>query len=99
MIVNANCQRAATTSAMPTYNRPGLMKRARRLLIVLCLFAVLLGALLAPVTGWSAPAVLVPLAPLFGFVLLLIVGATGDEPAYAYLATPPGPSRAPPATA
>jgi hypothetical protein len=72
------------------------MKRARRLLIVLCVFAVLLGALLAPVSGGSVPGVLVALAPLFGLVVLPVGPADDTTPSYAYVPAAPGPSRAPP---
>ena len=72
------------------------MRRARRLLIGLCIFAVLFGALLAPVAGGSAPGVLVPLAPLFGLVVLPVAPGDDTTPSYAYVPTGPGPSRAPP---
>jgi hypothetical protein len=71
------------------------MKRARRLLVVLCVFAVLLGAL-APVSGGSVPGVLVALAPLFGLVALPVTPADDTTPSYAYVPAAPGPSRAPP---
>jgi hypothetical protein len=71
-----------------------LCKRA--LLAVLCILIVLAGALLAPQSGGSSPAVLVPLAPLFGLVVLPAPAADDPTPAFAYLVPGPRPSRAPP---
>src|SRR3954462_3257480 len=100
MIVKANCQRAAiTASAMVcAYNRSS-MRRLRRFIGVLCILAVIAGALLAPATGGMAPAVLVPLGPLFGLIVLAVVRAADPTPAYAYRRSAPQPSRAPPSVA
>jgi len=73
------------------------VRSARRIVAVLCILAVLVCAVLAPAAGVSAPSILVPLAPLFGFVVLLIVRAGDSTPDYAYLRPGPRPSRAPPA--
>jgi hypothetical protein len=73
------------------------MPRTRRWLAILCVVVVVAGALLAPVAGGSAPAVLVPLSPLFGFVLLPFFRPRAEPPAYAFFVSPRSPSRAPPA--
>lgn len=75
------------------------MLRKRAFLAVLCVLIVLAGALLAPASGGTSPAVLVPLAPLFGFVVLPAVAADDTTPVYAHLVPGPRPSRAPPALA
>jgi len=75
------------------------LRRARRFAVVLCILAALAGALLAPAAGGSSPAVLVPLAPLFGFVVLPVTPPGDPVPSYAYFFPGPRPSRAPPATA
>lgn len=75
------------------------MHRTRRFLTVLCILAVLAGALLAPAAGGSAPAVLVPLAPLFGLVVVPQPPTSDPVPLYVFFAPGPGPSRAPPALA
>jgi hypothetical protein len=73
------------------------MPRLRRSLAVLCIFVIVVAALFAPVTGGSASAgILVPLAPLFGLVVLAAVHLDDDPPAYSFVAAPPSPSRAPP---
>jgi hypothetical protein len=72
------------------------MRRTRLFVAVLCILVVLAGALLAPAAGGAAPAVLVPLAPLFGFVVLPPVRVDDAPPAYAYFVPGPRPSRAPP---
>ncbi len=72
------------------------MLRKRGFLAVGCILVVVAGALLAPAAGGSLPAFLVPLAPLFGFIVLAVVRRPDRVPAYSYLATPPRPSRAPP---
>jgi hypothetical protein len=73
------------------------MRRFRRLIGVLCILALIAGALLAPVTGGSLPGVLVPLGPLFGLVVMPVAPADDTTPAYSYLPSAPLPSRAPPA--
>ena len=76
------------------------MRRTRRLFVVLCILAVLAAALLAPATGGSpALAILVPLAPLFGLVVVPDAPANDPVPDYTHIAPAPGPSRAPPAVA
>ena len=75
------------------------MRRLRRAIGVLCILAIVAGALLAPVSGGSTPAVLVPLAPLFGLVVLPAPGADDPTPSYAYVPSGPSPSRAPPSIA
>jgi len=76
------------------------MRRTRTLLAVLCILIVLAGALLAPASGGStSAAVLVPLAPLFGLVVLPSPAADDPTPEYAYLVSGPRPSRAPPSVA
>jgi hypothetical protein len=71
----------------------------RRLVVVACVIALLVGALLVPAAGGSSPAILVLLDPLFGLVVLPAVTADDTTPAYAYVPAAPGPSRAPPAAA
>jgi hypothetical protein len=73
------------------------MRRARRFLAVLCILAVVLGAMLAPAAGGASPAVLVALDPLFGLVVLPAAPADDTTPSYAYVPSGPSPSRAPPA--
>jgi hypothetical protein len=73
------------------------MPRTRRLVAVLCILAVVAGALLAPLAGGSTSGILVPLAPLFGFVVAAPAPRIEPAPAYAYVPTGPSPSRAPPA--
>ncbi len=71
--------------------------RRGRWLAVLCIIALVAAALLAPATGVSHPAgILVPLGPLFGFVLLLAVRYDDEPLAYSFVASPPVPARAPP---
>lgn len=73
------------------------MLRKRGLLAALCILIVLAGALLAPAGGGSVPAgVLVPLAPLFGLVVLPDAPADDTTPAYSFVPSGPRPSRAPP---
>ena len=72
------------------------MRRLRRFIGVLCILAVIAGALLAPASGGSFPAVLVPLAPLFGLIVLAAIRAADPTPAYSYRRSAPQPSRAPP---
>jgi Sec-independent protein secretion pathway component TatC len=73
------------------------MLRRGRWFAVLCIFVLVAAALLAPATGGShAVGILVPLAPLFGLVLLLAVRLDDAPPAYSFVALPPLPSRAPP---
>jgi hypothetical protein len=71
--------------------------RKRALLAVLCILIVVVGALLAPAGGGSSPAMLVPLAPLFGFVVMPAAPTADPASDYAYLDPGPRPSRAPPA--
>ena len=73
--------------------------RKRGLLPALCILIVVAGALLAPAGGGSFPAVLVPLAPLFGLVILPAALADDPTPEYSHLVPAPRPSRAPPAIA
>ena len=73
------------------------MLRKRGFLAVVCILVILAGALLAPVTGGSSPAVLVPLAPLFGLVLMPVVRPSDPAPAYSSYIPGPRPGRAPPA--
>ena len=73
------------------------MARARRLIAVLCILAVVAGALLAPVGGAASAAVLVPLPLLFGLIVLPAVAAGDTTPAYSFVPSGPQPSRAPPA--
>jgi hypothetical protein len=75
------------------------MRRLRRLTVFLCIVAVLASVWLAPAAGGSVPAVLVPLDPLFGLVVLPAAPADDPTPAYGYVPTGPTPSRAPPALA
>jgi hypothetical protein len=75
------------------------MSRARRFFTVLCILAVLAGALLAPAGGGSSPYVLVPLAPLFGLVVVAAIPAGEPAPLFTSFDPGPRPSRAPPATA
>lgn len=75
------------------------MPRTRRLIAVLCILAVVAGALLAPAGGGASPAVLVALPPLFGLIVLPAVAADDTTPSYSYVPTAPLPSRAPPAVA
>jgi len=73
------------------------MPRPRRWLAVVCVFVIVAGALLAPLTGGSPPAgILVPLAPLFGLVLLLVVRLDDAPLSYSFTGSPRLPSRAPP---
>lgn len=72
------------------------MLRTRRWLAVLCILAVLVGALLAPATGGSSPSVLVPLFALFGLIVSVAVRRIDAPPAYSFLPSGPRPSRAPP---
>jgi len=72
------------------------VRSTRRILAVLCIAALLAGALLAPVSGGSVPAVLVPLAMVFGLVVLPVVRASDPVPAYEFVGSGPRPSRAPP---
>jgi len=72
------------------------MSRLRKWTAVLCVLAVVAGALLAPVAGGSAPGILVPLAPLFGFVVVAPAPRIEAVPAYTYVPSGPSPSRAPP---
>lgn len=72
------------------------MSRARTLIAVLCVLAVVAGALLAPMAGGPAPGILVPLAPLFGFVVVAPAPRIEAAPAYAYVPSGPSASRAPP---
>ena len=74
------------------------MLRKRGFLALICVVALVAAALLVPVSGGSSPAVLVPLAPLFGFIVLLAVRASDPTPSWSYLASAPLPSRAPPVT-
>ena len=74
-----------------------ILLRKRGFLAVLCILVILAGAMLAPVTGGSTPAVLVPLAPLFGFIVLLAVRPSDPTPAYSSYIPGPRPGRAPPA--
>jgi hypothetical protein len=75
----------------------GPMMRRGRWLAVLCIFVLIVAALLAPGTIRSAPAgILVPLAPLFGLVVLAAVRVSDEPLAYPFVAFPPLPSRAPP---
>jgi hypothetical protein len=71
----------------------------RRLIVLACVIALVVGALFAPPAGGSPPAVLVLLDPLFGLVVLPVAPADDTTPAYAYVPTGPAPSRAPPAFA
>lgn len=73
------------------------MSRVRRLIAVLCILAVVAGALLAPAGGGTSPAVLVPLPPLFGLIVLPAVTADDTTPANSFVPSGPQPSRAPPA--
>jgi hypothetical protein len=73
--------------------------RKRGWLALVCIVALVAAALLAPVSGGSPLAVLVPLAPLFGLIVLPAVRASDPTPAWSYVASAPLPSRAPPATA
>ncbi len=75
------------------------MRRLRRFTALLCLLVVVAGVLLAPVDGGAPPAVLVPLAPLFGLVVLPAAAPDDTAPAYGYIPTGPTSSRAPPAVA
>ena len=75
------------------------MRRATRFLAVLCILAVLAAALLAPASGGSSPCVLVPLAPLFGLVVLPPAPAPEPAPLCTSFDPDPRPSRAPPAIA
>jgi hypothetical protein len=71
--------------------------RTRRWLAVLCILAVLVGALLAPATGGSSPSILVPLFALFAVVIVPVPLRRIDAtPAYSFLPSGPRPSRAPP---
>jgi hypothetical protein len=73
------------------------MLRRGRWLAVLCIFALVAAALLAPATSGSPSAgILVPLAPLFGLVVIAAVRLDDDPLASSFLASPPLPSRAPP---
>jgi len=72
------------------------LRRARQFAAVLCILAVLAGALLVPAAGGSSPAVLVPLTPLCGFVVVAVTPPIDPVPCYAYLSPAPRPSRAPP---
>jgi hypothetical protein len=73
------------------------MSRLRRPLAVLCIFVIVVTALFAPVTGGAAfSGILVPLAPLFGLVVLAAVRLDDDPPSYSFVASPPLPSRGPP---
>jgi hypothetical protein len=76
----------------------GSMLRKRGFLALVCVIALVAAALLAPASGGSTPSVLVPLAPLFGFIVLLAVRVGDATPSWSYLASAPLPSRAPPAT-
>src|SRR5947207_9954785 len=60
----------------------GSMPRRRRFLALICVVALIAAALLAPASGGSAPAVLVPVAPLFGFIVLLAVRASNPTPSW-----------------
>jgi hypothetical protein len=71
----------------------------RRVIGVLCILAIVAGALLAPVSGGSTPGILVPLAPQFGLVVLPAPEAADTAPTYSLLPSAPLPSRAPPAVA
>jgi hypothetical protein len=74
------------------------MLRRGRWLAVLCIFALVAAALLAPATGGSTPVgILVPLAPLFGLVVIADVRLDDDAPVRTIAADPKLPSRAPPA--
>lgn len=73
------------------------MRRIRRLVVFLCIVAVLAGALLAPAAGGSTPGILVPLDPLFGLVVLPVAPADDTTPSCACVPSGPTPSRAPPA--
>jgi hypothetical protein len=73
-----------------------LVLRKRRWLAVLCVVLLVVGAMLAPAAGGSAPAVLVPLAPLFGLVVIAAVRSSDPVPLWSYPAPTPRPSRAPP---
>ncbi len=72
------------------------MPRPHRLFAVLCILVLLAGALLAPVAGGRASGVLVPLALLFGLVVIAIVREIDDCAPIAPLAFPSLPPRAPP---
>jgi hypothetical protein len=73
------------------------MRTRGRWLAVLCVFLIVAAALLAPATGGSpAAGILVPLAPLFGLVVIAAVRLDDDPLADSLVPTPPLPSRAPP---
>lgn len=73
------------------------MSRARRLIAVLCILAVVAGALLASAGGGASPGILVPLPLLFGLIVLPAVAADDTRLAYSFVPSGPQPSRAPPA--
>jgi len=73
------------------------VRRTARFLAVLCIIAVLAAALLAPSSGGSSACVLVPLAPLFGLVVLPPAPAPDPVPSWSFVPSGPRPSRAPPA--
>jgi hypothetical protein len=73
------------------------MLRRGRWLAILCIFALVAAALLAPATSGSTSAgILVPLAPLFGLVVITAVRRDDAPTAYSFVPSPPLPSRAPP---
>jgi hypothetical protein len=73
------------------------MLRRGRWLAVLCIFALVAAALLAPATSGSpAAGILVPLAPLFGLVVIAAVRLDEAPAPYVVVPTPPLPTRAPP---
>jgi hypothetical protein len=74
------------------------MLRKRGFLTLVCVVALIAAALLAPGHGGSPAAILVPLAPLFGLIVLPAVRAGDPTPSWSYPGYTPLPSRAPPVT-
>jgi hypothetical protein len=72
------------------------MPRPRRWLAVLCIFTIVTALLAPAVGGASFSGILVPLAPLFGLVVLSALRLEAEPAACPLVASPPLPSRAPP---